>query len=488
VNRREHRLTAEAMRCSGLCVGCGVCVRDGVTMELNCYGELIPRSEAGAAVARNVAHICPFSPEAVNEDDLSARRFPAAASSHPLIGRFEAAYVGHAAEDGYRGDGSSGGLVSWVAAELLRAGLVDGVAHVAALQSPLPDGRLFDYRISRSIEDLRAGAKSRYHPVELSRVIAEIRENPGRYAVVGIPCFIKAIHLLRRQDPLLRARVAFTLGLFCGHMKSARLGESFAWQLGVAPGRMTSIDYRLKNPDRPANWYRARIAHLDGPPREQDWWHLVDGDWGAGFFQNSACDFCDDVVAETADISFGDAWVEPYASDGRGVNVVVVRSALIRSMVERGMKEERVALTEVDADFVVRTQAAGLRHRREGLAYRLALRLKQRQLIQPRKRVAPDRTLPFRRRLVYRSRRHISVWSRRVYLVARRLKALWIYLMWARAAGVVYGALTYGRGPLGAAIDRLEAISRTLGFGRAVDSCSSQPRSRRMEQHDAPEV
>jgi len=487
VNASEQRLTAKAMRCSGLCVGCGVCVRNGVTMELNRYGELIPHSEAGA-VARDVAHICPFSPESFNEDDLSARRFPTSASSHPLIGRFEAAYVGHAAEDGFRGDGSSGGLVSWVAAELLREGLVDGVAHVAALRCPLPDGRLFDYRISRSIEDLRAGAKSRYHPVELSRVIAEMRETPGRYAVVGIPCFIKAIHLLSREDPLLGARIAFTLGLFCGHMKSARLGESFAWQLGVAPGRMTSIDYRVKNPDRPANWYRARIWHLDGAPREQDWWHLVDGDWGAGFFQNSACDFCDDVVAETADISFGDSWVEPYASDGRGVNVVVVRSALVRGMLERGIKEERVALAQVDADFVVRTQAAGLRHRREGLAYRLALRLRRRQLVQPRKRVAPDGALPFRRRLIYRSRRHIAVWSRRVYFVARRFKALWIYLLWARAAGLVYGALTYGRGPLGAAVDRLERLSRTLGCARAADPHSSQPKSRRMEQHDAPEV
>jgi coenzyme F420-reducing hydrogenase beta subunit len=487
VNGRE-RLTAEGMRRSGLCVGCGACAGDGVTVELNRHGELVPRSHAGVAAARDVANICPFSPEAANEDDISVRRFANPVSSHPLIGRFDAAYVGHAAENGYRDDGSSGGLVSWVGAELLREGLVDGVAHVAALQSPPPDGRLFAYRISRSVEDLRAGAKSRYHPVELSGVIAEMREKPGRYAVVGIPCFIKAIHLLRRQDPLLRARIAFTLGLFCGHMKSARLGESFAWQLGVAPGRMTGIDYRLKNPDRPANWYRARIAHLDGPPREQDWWHLVDGDWGAGFFQNSACDFCDDVVAETADISFGDAWVEPYASDGRGVNVVIVRSVLIRSMLERAISEGRVMLAEVDADFVVRTQAAGLRHRREGLAYRLALRLKHRRLIQPRKRVEPDRALPLRRRLVYRARRHIAVWSRRVYLVARQLRALWIYLLWARAAGTVYGALTYGRGPLGAAMDRLERLSRTLGFTHAVVPRSSQPKSRRMEQHDAPEV
>ena len=118
----------------------------------------------------------------------------------------------------------------------------------------------------------------------------------------------------------------------------------------------------------------------------------------AGFFQNSACDFCDDVVAETADVSFGDAWLEPYASYGRGANVLVVRSALIQGLLKRAIKEGGVALREVDANFVVRTQDAGLRHRREGLAYRLALQLKGRQAIQPRKRVEPPRVCrrPFR--------------------------------------------------------------------------------------------
>jgi hypothetical protein len=60
--------------------------------------------------------------------------------------------------------------------------------------------------------------------------------------------------------------------------------------------------------------------------------------------------------------------------------------------------------------------------------------------------------------------------------------------LWARTAGTVYGALTCGRGPLGAAMDRLERLSRTLGFAHAVVPRSSQPESRRMEQHDAPEV
>src|SRR5206468_11182672 len=100
----------------------------------------------------------------------------------------------------FRPNGSSGGLTSWVAAELLRTGAVDGIAHVAPTDPAA--GGLFAYRISRSLDELSAGAKSRYYPVELSQVLREIRERPGRYAIVGIPCFIKAINLLRRVDAL----------------------------------------------------------------------------------------------------------------------------------------------------------------------------------------------------------------------------------------------------------------------------------------------
>ena len=265
-------------------------------------------------VPQSFAQQCPFSPVAPNEDELAGERFADAPITDGRIGRFEAAYVGHVAEHRFRPNASSGGLTSWVAAELLNTGAVDGVAHVAPTDPA--SGRHFAYRISRSVDELNAGAKSRYYPVELSQVLAEIRERPGRYAIIGIPCFIKAVHLLRRVDPLIRERVTHTLGLFCGHMKSAGMIESFAWQLGTELKSVRAIDYRIKDETRPANWYRAHLDLTGGRTIEQDWWHLADGDWGAGFLQNPACDWCDDVVGETADISFGDAWVEPHSSDG----------------------------------------------------------------------------------------------------------------------------------------------------------------------------
>jgi coenzyme F420-reducing hydrogenase beta subunit len=450
----DRLVSPEEVVRSGLCIGCGSCAGCGsAKMDWDRDGFMKPNGpgEWAATPSESFSLQCPFSPAAPSEDEIAAERFAAASNADPAIGRFEAAYVGHALEDPFRRNGSSGGLTSWVAAELLQTGAVDGIAHVAPAD-PQASGRFFVYRISRSLEELSQGAKSRYYPVELSSVLGEIRERPGRYAVVGIPCFIKAVHLLRRIDPLIRERVTHTLGLFCGHMKSAAMVESFAWQLGTEVGRVRGVDYRIKDESRPANWYRGHLELDDGSSAAQDWWHLADGDWGAGFLQNPACDWCDDVVGETADISFGDAWVEPYSSDGRGTNVMVVRSKALVDLVDRARSEGRLQLTPVDAEFIAKTQAAGLRHRRDGLAYRLSWRKRG---LRPRKRVAPSARLPVRRKLVYRMRHAIARWSHPVFRLARALRMPAIYTLWARTALRLYQSLTWSRGRFGKLLDKL---------------------------------
>jgi coenzyme F420-reducing hydrogenase beta subunit len=433
---------------SGLCIGCGACAAqaagEGGRMALDVYGQFKPAGPAAWRERRSTtfAAICPFSPAADDEDKIAAGRFPEALHKDGRVGHFQRAYVGHASEGDFRGAGSSGGMVTWTAAELLRLGIVDAVVHVSPTGGD-GEGGFFRYGVSRSVAELRAGSKSRYHPVELSGVLREIAATPGRYALVGIPCFIKAANLARAADPVLHERIVATLGLYCGHMKSLGLVESFAWQMGQRLSDVRAVDYRLKDPGRPANWYTALLRLKDGSESRRDWWHLADGDWGAGFFQNSACDFCDDVVAETADIAFGDAWVEPYASDGRGTNVVVVRSPRLDALVAAGIAEGRLALQEVDADFIVETQAGGFRQRREGLAWRLATRHGG---LMPRKRVAPQRRAPARRKAIYATRRAISVWSHRMLWLARRLGAPWLYIGWARTARRLHHMLAYSRG------------------------------------------
>ena len=268
---------------------------------------------------------------------------PARRTATPRLGRFEAAYVGHAAEAGFRdggqlrrhgqlGRGRAPARAAWsTASRTWRPAGADGEPG-------------FAYRISRSEAELRAGARSRYYPVELSGVLRRDPRDPR-------PLRRRRHPLLRQGDPPaprrrgpadLAERIAFTLGLFCGHMKSARMVESFAWQMGARARRTCAASSTARRTRAsPANWYVAELELADGSVRRRHWWDMADGDWGAGFFQSPACDACDDVVAETADVSFGDAWVEPYSSDGRGTNVVVVRSPAMLRLIEAGRADGR---------------------------------------------------------------------------------------------------------------------------------------------------
>jgi coenzyme F420-reducing hydrogenase beta subunit len=253
---------------------------------------------------------------------------------------------------------------------------------------------MFQFVISSTPDEVRARSKSRYYPVEMSGVIGEMLRQPGRYAVVGLPCYIKALRLACRESSVLKERLAFTVGVVCGHLKSTAFAEMFAWQCGIAPDELRAIDFRTKLPDRPALNYAVTVSgERDGrattvtkPTSE-----LFGSNWGHGFFKYKACDFCDDVVGETADISVGDAWLPEYVSDSAGTNVVVVRSQTLNSLLADAAAAGRLHLDPIPVEKVVESQAGGFRHRRDGLAYRLFLEDKAGRW-RPTKRVTPSST------------------------------------------------------------------------------------------------
>jgi hypothetical protein len=131
---------------------------------------------------------------------------------------------------------------------------------------------------------------------------------------------------------------------------------------------------------------------------------------------------------------------------------------MVASLIRAAIDDGRLALEPLSPEQVAETQAAGLRHRREGLAYRLTW---PRRGLRPRKRVTPGADgLPTRRKLIYRLRAHIRTWSHRMFWAARFTRLPGLYLVWARMILRLYQALTYSRGPLGRLLDRLLPQSR----------------------------
>lgn len=327
---------------------------------------------------------------------------------HATIGYYTQLLAGHVRVGDFRVNGSSGGFTTWLLVEMLNKGLIDGVIHVKA--NPKGSSLLFDYGVSRTPEEVIAGAKSRYYPVEFSRVLNDIVETDGRFALVGIPSHIYEARLLSLSSAEVRSRIRYTVGLICGHQKSTKYAECIGWQFGIEPGDLESIEFRKKVLGRTADQY---VMELTGRVKGEPVTLTVTqsetfvADWGHGFFKAKFSDYSDDALNETADVAVGDAWLPQYTRDSLGNNVVIVRHPDIAALVTEGIGNGALALVEIDEDTLVDSQAALVRHMRDELPYRLYLSDRHGEW-RPARRTMAAHDLPLLRKCVQRLRMRIS--------------------------------------------------------------------------------
>ncbi len=421
---------------NGLCIGCGACaaIKDApFSMTMNAYGQYeahaVKQADGASVLASDSASkVCPFSGEGPNEDVIGLGLFSETCNQKvDGLGYFQSLYGGHVTQEGFRERGSSGGFGSWILNELLESGVVDHVIHVRPTTSPNSENLLFSYQLSDSPQKVALGGKSRYYPVELSGALKQVRETPGRYAIIGLPCFIKSVRLLQQEDPVLKERIKFCIGLVCGHLKSSGYAESLAWQTGIAPDRLKRIDFRVKdNTERADKYYTLAASASEEkiiPTKE-----LKGTDWGAGTFKYKACDFCDDVFAETADLVLGDAWLPKYVHDPRGTNLLVVRNQHLEKLLHLAAKEGRIDISPLSVEETLISQDAGLRHRRKGLSYRLHLEARAGRWTPPKRVSAASRQIPRHERRRQRMRIKMREISHSSFLEAKNAGDLSLYL------------------------------------------------------------
>ena len=362
----------------GFCSGCGACAHAGdAGMIINQFGEYQPdlaalRISQGRLEASALSAVCPFLHPELNEDVLAAPLYGDSCEHDSRIGYYAAIYAGYVKESDYRTRGTSGGLGTWIGAELLRLGKIDGVIHVKPVSTRKPGGPFFEYGISRSLDEIQAGAQTRYHAVEISEAMAEVVASPGRYLFIGLPCFCKAVRRLQQRDATIRQRIPFVVSLVCGHLKSMHWTLALAWAAGIPPDQLETFQFRTKGPGISAEAYVFTATPRTAKPVQRNGSLVPGGKWNTCALMLNACDYCDDVVGETADLSIGDAWLPKYVTDPNGTNLIIVRNAELGRVLVAAATEDRLLLEPLTADAAAESQRGGLRHRRDGLSYRLA--------------------------------------------------------------------------------------------------------------------
>ncbi len=431
-NSPEYQLQQILKNGYGVRSGVYSAVDSRITMKLDSFGEYQPifPKDISSVPFTKLLQVDMMSEQTENEDTLSSDLFSKVKGIQhdPILGYYLDLYAGHVVEGDFRSNGSSGGFTSWILAELLASKEVEYVIHAVAVDPDVNDGVLFKYTISNTVSGIKNGAKSRYYPLELSEVLHQLKTQPGSYAVVGIPEFITELRLLSLVDPDVKNRIKYTIGLVCGHQKTAKYADALAWQQGIKPGDLKAVDFRIKQPNKTAYEYLQSFTGTVGDKtttvvKSHD--ELLVDDWALGYFKSSFSDYTDNSFNETADIVLGDAWLDEYNADGMGTNILIVRNPVLASIIKKALKSGRVVADAVSVDTIKRSQSGLIHHTRDELPYRLHAQ-RQKGIWVPIKRTNPSIDLPRVRKKVQNLRLE-AVWLSKTWYKKAEKNTDWLY-------------------------------------------------------------
>lgn len=342
---------------------------------------------------------------------------------HDKVGRYHALYAGYAKR--FRVTSSSGGVATFVYDKLFDKGLID---HVVTVGESRAGGAHYEYRIISSKDDLVRSSKTRYHPVTLAAALEAIKDLNGRVAISGVGCFIKAIRLAQDKDPVLRKKIVFLVGIICGGVKSKFFTDYLAGRAGASQHNYANPEYREKDPNSTAMNYGFSCIDSPSNTRKMIKMREVGDMWGTGMFKANACDFCDDVTTELADISVGDAWLKPYDQDGLGHNVIVTRTALAEQILREGNESGELLLDRLNLETFLASQQGSFNHRHDGMGTRIALAKRAGDTVPPKRVV--DIKLPLYLKLIQRWRRETRLKSLEKWIGSESAKAFDQKMQW----------------------------------------------------------
>ncbi len=402
-----------------LCIGCGLCAykcpNRALEMKWNEFGFIVPELSGNCDSIGDCVTVCPFNPfpgkEVETENELAEIFHKQTRNYHPNVGKYNSIYAGYSEE--FRLTSSSGGIATFILTKLLEKGIVD---HVFSVKESQNSGSYYEYRISSNREELIASSKTKYYPVTMATVFNKINQLKGKVAVIGVACFIKAIRLAQYSDPSLKEKIPFLVGIICGGIKSSFFAEYLAEKSGVSKLLYVKPEFRIKDISSSAGDYSFGCKNKTDNLQHYVKMRSVGDMWGTGLFKANACDFCDDVTTELADISLGDAWIPPFNTDGRGTSVVVTRSNLVETLIQEGISSGKIEMQKIGINQFILSQKSSFTHRQQALQFR----------INNNKNISPKRFVNGR----------ISIIAKIIQVQRRRVRRKSLYV-WKETGGVI---------------------------------------------------
>lgn len=359
-------ILAVGFREKHLCTRCGtcfgVCPVDAISLDSDYYPQLDREKCTNCGIC---GQHCPG--DHVHFERLSQQTF-GCEDSQTFDGHILHTYIGHAVDPQIHELGTGGGIVTAILADMLESGEVDGCV-VTRMRSDKP--WLGEPFIARSREELLASQGSRYTVIPLNTILRQIRNTPGKYAVVALPCHMHGLRSVITKKSVYAQRIVALLGVFCGGALEPVVVPELLRTKGIKTSEISSFQFRG------GEWPgQMRAIYPDKPPRAVHYSNYKDGAYNylIGIYMPRRCQICYDGSNLFADIAVGDSWTRSedgkykYKSQSR----IMVRSTRGEEIIVKALERNVLQLKDVTTDPSYRTHQ--MRTKRKGLNAPLRLK------------------------------------------------------------------------------------------------------------------
>ena len=332
----------KGVRESSMCIGCGACVHADETLSLALHDEkqIWEPSHDGNALA---ALVCPAVQ--VDFEGLQARLFPGA--SPGPYGVVDTVMLAQSTDLDRNRAASSGGLIK----EILAAHLADPEVDGAIVLKEV-GGLDYSPTIIREPSEVDDLPGSIYHNLPKHQVIDLLKQNEGRYVVVGIPCEFEGMYqYIFQAAPELRDRIHSTIGLLCGWQYSYHAIRAICQYKGAEFEEIEHISYRGGGP--------VGKLRIQTPKGETQASRRVDFAYQVAFdrtFNTPRCHLCINHSNFLADVVVGDAWLPSTVGTKTGISLLINRNPAMTDLMRRLVKRDRIVVSDVSTEEIKESQ------------------------------------------------------------------------------------------------------------------------------------
>lgn len=332
---------------NGLCMGCGVCqdicpkqcitiqhgrtnypvVDDGICIEC---GKCI-KVCSGLGVNINERAKLLYG----NEDT----------TDNAYLGCYVACYKGYSTNYEIRYHSAAGGCLSQFLVWLLEKKFIDG-AVVTRFKKEAPMKP--EPFIAHTKADILSGKSSKYCVVSLDGILTEIKQTPGRYVIVGLPCHIHAIRKCIDVDKQVRDRIVGCFAIYCSVNKTMDSQRYLLYRYGVDEKILKDFAYRDDGCLGSMHFRDGKGENIVKPIYYLDYWFGM-----RSFFSIPRCGLCNDFFGELADVAFGDLNRGKETDDPIGINTLMSRSQYWDELLRQCQYDGNLWLEAIDEETMI---------------------------------------------------------------------------------------------------------------------------------------